>query len=331
MFFFPMFLTLFTITSIIFLIKIASITSIVQINFLELIQLYSFILPTMFFYTIPVSFFASAVITLNNLSFDTELIVLFSLGLSPNKIVKIISSLSLIVTLLLLVISLGLIPITKQMNKNFIFIKKQEANLNIKPTEFGQKFGEWLIFIDKDNGNNQFTNIVMFSDTALEKESFLISKTANIGNVNGDLKLNLFNGKGFFLENLEDSEKLTQINFKKMSINDTTISKSINYLNVISYWKKQFLTKKGKRKFTESILISCFPLLSIFLILLFGIFNPRHQKNRSYFYIIMATVIYYVLTYILANRIPFIAIILLPVIWVTISYRFYKKIILERF
>ena len=32
---------------------------------------------------------------------------------------------------------------------SFIDYKKSEANFNIKESEFGQKFGDWLIFIEK--------------------------------------------------------------------------------------------------------------------------------------------------------------------------------------
>ena len=86
--FFPIFLTLFTITSIIFLVKIASLTSVIQINFFELLELFSYSAPKILFYTLPISVFVSLVLTLSKLSSEYELIVITSFGLNPIKILK---------------------------------------------------------------------------------------------------------------------------------------------------------------------------------------------------------------------------------------------------
>ena len=53
-----LFLTLFLIVSIVFFINIARITSYVEISFLEFIKLYSFLLPQILLFTLPISFFA---------------------------------------------------------------------------------------------------------------------------------------------------------------------------------------------------------------------------------------------------------------------------------
>jgi len=87
--FFPIFLTLYSITSIIFLVKIASLTSIIQINFFELLELYLYSVPTILFYTLPISIFVSLSLTLSKLSSEYELIVITSFGLNPIKILKI--------------------------------------------------------------------------------------------------------------------------------------------------------------------------------------------------------------------------------------------------
>ena len=52
--FFPIFSTLFVITSIIYLVRISTLTSVMQINFLELLELYAYIIPTILFYTFPI-------------------------------------------------------------------------------------------------------------------------------------------------------------------------------------------------------------------------------------------------------------------------------------
>ena len=86
--FFPIFLTLYVITSIVYLVKIASLTSIIQINFLELLELYGYTIPTILFYTLPITIFVALALTLSKLSSEYELIVITSFGLNPIKILK---------------------------------------------------------------------------------------------------------------------------------------------------------------------------------------------------------------------------------------------------
>ena len=90
--FFPIFLGLYFITSVVFLVKIASLTSIITINFFELFTLYSYVIPQIIFYTMPISFFISLVITLSKLASEYELTVITSFGLNPVKILKIFLS-----------------------------------------------------------------------------------------------------------------------------------------------------------------------------------------------------------------------------------------------
>ncbi len=66
--FFPIFLGLYFITSIIFLVKIAALTSVITMNIFELFQLYTYVIPSIIFYTAPISFFVSLVLTLSKLS-----------------------------------------------------------------------------------------------------------------------------------------------------------------------------------------------------------------------------------------------------------------------
>lgn len=326
--FFSIFFTLFIITSIIFFIQIASMTTVVKVTFLELIELYLFVLPNILFFTIPITFFASGVISLTKLSFDTELIVIFSLGFTPKRVAKIFYSLALLVTLTLLIISLGLMPLTKQLNKNFIYAKKANASLNIKATEFGQKFGDWLLFIE-ENIDDKFSNVVLYSnkgkflesDSSTKNENFILAKEAKVENLNGRLSFSLLDGIGFFIED----ESVNQIDFEKMAINDTSELGDIEYLDIPEYWLEALDDDKRAKYLSLYILISLFPILSIYMILAFGVLNPRYDKNHSYFYVIIATVIYYVLIYNGASKIPFSAILIIPPIWIFLSYLIYKR------
>ena len=80
----------FFITSVVFVVKIASLTSIITIDFFELFTLFAYVVPQILFYTMPVSFFLSLVITLAKLASEYELTVITSFGLNPINILKIL-------------------------------------------------------------------------------------------------------------------------------------------------------------------------------------------------------------------------------------------------
>ncbi len=83
--FFPIFLGLSFITSIVFLVKIVSLTSIIKMDFLDLFWLYLYTMPQIIFFTLPVTFFMSLVISVSRLSSEYELAVISSLELAHLK------------------------------------------------------------------------------------------------------------------------------------------------------------------------------------------------------------------------------------------------------
>ena len=196
--FFPIFLGLFFITSIVFLVKIASLTSIITMDFFELFKLYAYSTPQIVFFTMPISFFISLVITLAKLASEYELTVITSFGLNPVNILKVFLPVTLLLSALLLVVSVGLIPKTKFLTKQFLDVKKKEANFNIKASEFGQKFGDWLIYIS-DKNNKTYSDVKLFK-TEEKKDQFIISDTAILDNYKGALSFKLKDGKAFIID-----------------------------------------------------------------------------------------------------------------------------------
>lgn len=312
--FFPIFLTLFTITSIIFLVKIASLTSVIQLSFLELIELYIYNIPTILFYSLPVTIFVSLALSLSKLSSEYELIVITSFGLSPIKILKLILPTLIFSTLLTLIITLVLIPKANYLKESFVSNKEQQAQFNIKASEYGQEFGKWMIYVNEEK-NGFYKDMVLYQKD-LQDERFITAKRGTVENFGSFLNLNLQDGKLFDLKNNE----INQVNFKKMVIhNQLRSKKDINSLNdFINYWKGDI------DKLTFSILGSVFPLLSVFLILFSGYYNPRYEKNRSVVFALSATVVFIVIAHKLSKVFELQLLIYLPVIWILIGYYFYK-------
>jgi lipopolysaccharide export system permease protein len=316
--FFPIFLTLYLVTSIIFLVKIATLTSVIQINFVELMRLYSYSIPHILFYTLPISYFITISLTLSKLSQDYELIILTSFGMNPFRIIKFLLPITIIVTILLLVISLGLIPKAKYLKEVFLNIKKQEAQFNIKASKYGQQIGKWLIYVDKEK-KQHFKDIVLLK---IEdgKDTFISSNTANIQILPGSLNINLKNGKSFTI-----SDTITQIDFKKMILNQPTISaKNITSLkDFIKYWQDRDVNRGKSEEFTFKILISLLPLSSLFFTLAIGYFNPRYNTNKATILPSILIIIFVLTSDKLSKIYPNTGLLVFPFMWFSLGYIYY--------
>ena len=311
--FFPIFLTLYTITSIIFLVKIASLTSVIQINFLELLELYSYHIATILFYTIPISLFISLGLSLAKLSSEYELIVVTSFGLNPLNILKLFLPLLLSSSILVLIISLALIPKSSFLKSTFLNNKKTEAQFNIKASEYGQEFGKWLIYVEKEQ-KGFYEDIVLFQQNELE-DIFIIAKYAQLVNSGSSLSLNLKDGKVIRVK-----ENINQIDFKSMVINNEIDSvKELNtFQDLVAYW-----TIKDEQ-FTWSCMFSILPIVLCYFIIIIGYFNPRYNKNYSVVMGLFVVTLYVVLIKELSRQFGISVLYFLPIMWLIIGYLFYR-------
>ena len=324
--FFPIFLGLFFITSVVFLVKIVSLTSVIKMNFIELFSLYLYTVPQILLFTLPISYFLSLVISISKLSSEYEMTVITSFGVGPLNIVKKLLPITLLISIALLVITLGLIPKAKYLMNSFIDYKKNEANFNIKESEFGQKFGDWLIFIEKKE-DNIYKNVKLFKKEN-NKEELIVSETAILENKKGNLTFKLFNGKIFII----DDSELNEIGFETMYINEIVNNQQILVFSTsLNYWILSLKYNLDNDSFVFFILTSIFPLISLFLVITFGYFNPRYEKNRAVAYSIGAVVLYYVIIKFVGDRLLLHSLYIIPTIWIIASYILYSKTIKKEY
>jgi len=258
-----LFSTLFLIMSIVFFIQIARITSYIEISFGELFKLYSFMLPRVLLFVVPIAFFVSLAMTLFRLSKENESIVIFTLGGSPNKIAKFFLIFSAFLSTALLVIATIMIPIAAQLNANFIDYKKTVAKLNLKPTQFGQKFSDWMVYVGsemQDNNGTTYKDIVMFNPYIKDSQRLITAKNAKITNTNQSIELSLIDGKMYDIKD----EIYHQSNFKSMKIR-TAQSEEIRRKDLSTY-----------------VLVALFPLASTLFAISFGIVTYRYEKGMVY-------------------------------------------------
>ena len=324
--FLSIFLPLFAIASVIFLIKLSTYTAVIHLTIWEMAKLYFFILPEVLFYTLPVTFFIAATLTLFRLSTDNEIIVLFSLGIHPNFILKTLLKPALLLTILLSFDFFILFPHATVLSSNFVSYKKSEAKFNLSASEFGHSFGEWLLYIGKDNPDGTYGDVFLFNKN--KKEEILIeAKTAKVINDRGVLRLKLLNGEGYSYSD----KKFTQINFEKMHINDTMSTDLTIYRTPIEYWKSDDRKESKRHMLITDILLSLFPIASLFLVLSIGIVHVRHQKGRVYLYLFLGILIFYGATLGLQKILIYYTIPVVAISWLVVTYFIYRKNIATRF
>ena len=324
--FLSMFTPLFAIATVVFMIKLATYTAVIQLDIWDMTKLFLFVIPEILFYTLPITFFTAASLSLYRLSTDNEMVVLFSFGIHPNYILKILLKPAIILSILLAFNFLVLIPHAKILSSNFISYKKSEAKFNLSASEFGHSFGSWLLHIGADNKDESYSNVILFNKN-IEEEIIISAKRAEIINDAGILRLKLMNGEGYSYS----KDKFSQISFNTMFINDTMTTKLVIYRTPLAYWLSSERVEYKKNKLITNTLLSIFPIISLFLVASIGIVHARHQKATLYLYLFIDIIIYYGAALGLQKSLGYYAIAVVALTWLIVTYIIYRKTILTRF
>lgn len=307
----------------------AKITAIVEVNFSELGKLFLFVLPQIFLFTIPLSFFIGLCLSLFRLSRENETIVLFSLGFRPKKLAIFFGIVSFIVTVCLLINSLVLIPISNQLNTNFLDYKKREARLNLKPSESGQRFSNWMLFVKGSsdiNGTRVYKDIVLYqAPDKKQNQRLVLSNSASIKNINNDLSLFLKKGYSYDI----GAKSFHETEYSDMTIRTKSDNKLRPVNSIFDYWSEIKTDTKRAKNFSLYVLISILPLCTFLFALSFGIVTYRYQKNEIYGSIFAVIFVYFVLTVIFSKYLPIGGIFIILGLFSAISFEFFRQKILR--
>jgi len=323
-----LFILLFSIASIIFFINIANVTSMIKIDFIEFFMLYIYLLPKLLIYTIPITFFVSLCLTLFNLSKENELIVLFSLGFSPKQLSRFFIMLASAFSALLIINIIVLVPLSNQLNNNFLDYKKAKAKFNIQGSKFGQKFSNWIVYVNKVEKNQIYKNISLYKKGTKSKAPRLIlAKNAQVRNFDGVLRLVLKNGKAFDFQ----KNSIRQIDFKKMYIN-YKLTPNIRYVRTIYlFWHLAFTNKQRAYDFAFFMLIALFPFTMVLGAIGISVTISRYSSVKIYLYQFLSILIYFSLSFALAKINALVAIFAVSLVALIFSYAIYKKNVALRF
>ncbi len=138
----------------------------------------------------------------------------------------------------------------------------------------------------------------------------------------------MFNGKIFII----DDSELNEIGFETMYINEIVNNQQILVFSTsLNYWILSLEYNLDNDSFVFFILTSIFPLISLMLVITFGYFNPRYEKNRAVAYSIGAVILYYVLIKYIGDRLLLHSLYIIPTIWIIASYILYSKTIKKEY
>jgi len=277
--FFTLFTILFIIASMVLMITISNVTAILKINIWEFLYLYILSLPEIIFYTLPLTFFITAAISISKLFENSELITVLSLGVKPKTIIKPFIYIGASITILLLIITFFSIPTSNILYKNFINTKKIQSQFNFSASSIGQKLGEWNIFIEKKD-KKIYHNIVLYSN---KKNLLIVANKAKTYRKDNYFVLALTNGNVY----IQKENHLSIINFKKFHLNQKIKITPLSFTNI-----KEYLIKY-KHKTNKYFIISFFPIIAIFFLASISFFHNRYQKNYSIVYAALISVVYY--------------------------------------
>lgn len=318
-----LFFTLFFLVSIVYFVQIARITSVIHVTFFELSKLYLFLLPKVLIFTLPITFFIALAIVLFKLSRENETIVLFTLGFPPKKIAKFFAVISFFLSLFLIINVLVLMPLSSTLQSNFIQYKRVEAKFNIKATEFGQKFSNWLVFVN-DAEPDKYKNIIMYSKDD-GKDNIISSSEARVISEEGEVRLELNGGKAYNI----DIKSMNQLDFDTMIIRTIMDDGITKVKSTVEYWSDILFSPKKQKDLVFNLLLALFPFATILFALSFGIVTYRYQQGGVYIAISTVILIYFGLTFMASSFYPLYSFLAVFLIFLLSSAIYFKKKILN--
>ena len=175
-----------------------------------------------------------------------------------------------------------------------------------------------MIYVDKEK-KQKFQDITLLQFDK-NKDNFISAKYAFMENKSNFLNLHLIDGKSFVI-----SDNIQQVDFKQMILQHTIAEiKNIKSFNdIVMYWSNRKTNFKKSKDFSFRILISLFPLLSLYFILTFGFFNPRYDANKTAISSTIVTIIFVVLASKMSSKYPNDVLYALPLGYFLISYLSY--------
>lgn len=168
------------------------------VPFLQIVKLFSLILPTFLELTVPMSFLLAILLGLGRLSNDQELLAMKASGVSPSQILWPISVVAMVIALLTLSLTLFARPAANfALKKELYNIAKTRVGTALKEKVFNDDFPQILIYVEelKPPGNTA-QGVLIVDKRDKVREDIILGKVAIISTdeETNTLGLKLFDG-----------------------------------------------------------------------------------------------------------------------------------------
>ncbi len=187
------------------------------ISFIEFLKLNLLMIPIFLYILIPICTLLGVLIAFIRFSKDSEIIALFSCGISPKELLVPLSIIAIIALISSFVVSAFIVPHAKKQTRLFMENITERALLRGIPERiFFNPIKDLTFFVDKASKDGRLFEGVYIRDARKDKNGYTI--LARSGKLSSDIKsgkvaLKLFNGR--LLRIGEDYELSDTIDFKK--------------------------------------------------------------------------------------------------------------------
>lgn len=318
------FLTAFILASIVLSITLASSTAIIKLSAGEFVNLYLLQVPQLIYYISPVSFVAGVIIGLGKMALELEIIVFFSLKASRQFFLKPLFVLTVCISLISFVSGFFLFPLSKSASKNLVELKKSTAELNVATNEFGQKFGNWLVFVSGTTPQGDYQDVVLYKK---EKDGEYLVRAAS-GKVlleNSTFDFTASKGQAYSINLEHHNEKVGVVEFDTMNLSKEASQGRFLAMAVYEYWLESITNATRAKDFMLLLFLSFFPLFALPWYLSLSFFNPRYEKNRVPLKTVLFIIGYLVSAFIGISLMRWGALIVLPSLWVGLGVMYYYR------
>ncbi len=149
----PFFASFLVMNGVFFLVKLIPFLNFaldLGIGFADFVRLFSYMLPNMLLYTIPMSSMMGVIICFSRLSNDTEILALKASGISIYRLLPPVLAISAVIAIATCYISVKLMPASDLSMKQLTYqLLKEKVDKGIKENQFTEALGDLVIHVDQ--------------------------------------------------------------------------------------------------------------------------------------------------------------------------------------
>ncbi|WP_136795790.1 LPS export ABC transporter permease LptF [Desulfosediminicola ganghwensis] len=160
----PFFASFLIMNGVFFLVKLIPFLNFaldLDISFTDFVRMFSYMMPNMLLYTLPMAAMMGVIIAFSRLSSDMEILALKASGISVYRILPPLFIVALSITLATTYISTKLIPASEISMKQLTYqLLKEKIDKGIKEYQFTEALGDLVVHVGEiDNDTGQWTNV----------------------------------------------------------------------------------------------------------------------------------------------------------------------------